>query len=111
MSNCILWGNTASSGGNDIYNDSSTPLISYCDIAGCFSSGSWDSSLGLDGGGNIDVDPLFVDAAGGDLHLQETSACIDAGDNSVPFLPDTDFDGDLRIMNGIVDIMMMDLKD
>jgi parallel beta-helix repeat protein len=30
--------------------------------------------------GNIDIDPLFVDAAEGDLHLQPTSPCIDAGD-------------------------------
>ncbi len=29
--------------------------------------------------GNIDVDPLFVDAANGDLNLQVSSPCIDAG--------------------------------
>ncbi|MCB9834064.1 MAG: hypothetical protein H6807_16505 [Planctomycetes bacterium] len=30
--------------------------------------------------GNIDVDPLFVDAVNGDLNLQPSSPCMDAGD-------------------------------
>ncbi len=29
--------------------------------------------------GNVDSDPLFIDAEGGDLHLTENSPCIDAG--------------------------------
>ena len=63
VSNCILWGNSASNS-HEIYNDvsyPSTPVISYCDIAGCLPGGSWDSSLGTDGGGNIDTDPYFAD--------------------------------------------------
>ena len=68
VSNCVLWGNTASSEGNEIYNQGTniTPIISYCDIAGCLGGGAWDTSLGTDGGGNIDADPLFVDADGAD---------------------------------------------
>jgi len=105
VTNCILWGNAAASGGNRIYNEAgSVPVISYCDIVNCFYSGSWATSLGVDGGGNIDGDPLFVDAAGGDFHLQETSPCINAGDNIAPSLPVTDFEGDPRIIYGIVDI-------
>ena len=35
---------------------------------------------GWTGTGNIDADPLFLDVANGDLHLQAGSPCIDTGD-------------------------------
>jgi hypothetical protein len=38
--------------------------------------------------GNLDGNPLFVDADGGDLHLQSQSPAIDAGDPTLPFDPD-----------------------
>jgi serine protease len=53
--------------------------------------------------GNLSVDPMFVDAAGGDYHLAAGSPSIDAGDNAAPELPATDIDGDRRVMNGRVD--------
>ena len=109
LTNCILWGNTAYSSGNEIYDDSSTPVISYCDIAGCLDGGSWDTSLGHDGGGNIDADPLFVDADGYDdisgteddnLRLQFGSPSIDAGDNTaVPAGVTTHLDGKPRFLD------------
>ncbi len=95
VTNCIIWGNIAPNG-DQIYNTSScTPIISYCDIAGCDGSGpGWDTSLGTDGGGNIDADPLFADPNGTDgiigtdddnLRLLPGSPCIDAADSdSVP---------------------------
>jgi predicted outer membrane repeat protein len=54
----------------------------------------WDSSLGIDGGGNIDQDPLFVDSPNDDLHLSYGSPAIDTGKISV--CPPTDLDGVLR---------------
>jgi len=97
VTNCIMWGDSAGTSGDEIYNVNSTPpAISYSDIAGCGGSGTvWNVNLGNDLGGNIDADPLFA----GDLHLKSefgrvntdpsmpiwladtvTSPCIDAGD-------------------------------
>jgi len=50
--------------------------------------------------GNISADPLFKNAANGDFHLTQGSPVIDAGDNSAPNLPATDFDGNPRITDG-----------
>ncbi len=56
-----------------------------------------DVQGGYDGDGNIDADPLFVDAAGGDLHLTSGSPCVDTGDAAS--LPDdvADLDGDADV--------------
>jgi len=51
-------------------------------------------------GGNIQEDPLFVDAKNGDFHLQSTSPCIDTGTNDAPYLPERDKDGKPRIIDG-----------
>ena len=55
------------------------------------------------GTGNITDDPLFVDAANGDFHLQTNSPCINAGNNDAA-PTDTDLDGVIRIQGGTVDI-------
>ena len=46
------------------------------------------------GTANMTVDPLFVDAANGDYHLQSNSPCIDAGISTNA--PSTDFEGNIR---------------
>jgi hypothetical protein len=98
--NCILWGNSAA----EIYKDSdSTPTISYSDIQGSGGSASWDAALGTDGGGNVDADPRFVDAVGGDLRLRYDSPAIDAG-HSPSVTTETDLAGNLRIMGDAVDM-------
>jgi hypothetical protein len=48
--------------------------------------------------GNISADPKFV--GGDNFYLQNGSPAIDAGDNSAPDLPTTDFDGRPRILWG-----------
>ncbi len=93
VTNSIIWGNTADSEPS-IYNFivREDPIFSYCDIEGCGGSGEgWVSSLGTDGGNNIDDDPLFVDPAGGDYHLQAESPCIDTGTSTNA--PSIDLDG------------------
>jgi parallel beta-helix repeat protein len=85
VTNCILWGDAP----DEIYNISSIPVVSYSDIDG-----------GHPGLGNISLDPMFVDAANGDFHLSLGSPCIDVGNNDAQALPDFDFEGDDRILDG-----------
>ncbi|NIV37023.1 MAG: hypothetical protein GWN58_48605, partial [Anaerolineae bacterium] len=59
-----------------------------------------DVEGGYEGQGNIELDPRFVEPDSGDLHLQPDSPCIDVGDNDALDLPDYDFEGDLRILDG-----------
>jgi hypothetical protein len=90
INNCIIWGNSPDE--IDIYNGN--PVITYSDIEG-----------GWEGEGNIDVDPEFVDAPGGDYHLMWDSPCVDAGDpNFVAQEGEVDIDGEPRVMGGRVDM-------
>jgi parallel beta-helix repeat protein len=50
--------------------------------------------------GNISSDPLFMNVASSDFHLKQGSPAIDAGNNSAPNLPQTDYDGNPRIVDG-----------
>jgi predicted outer membrane repeat protein len=88
LTNCILWGDSP----QEVAAEVAFPVLSYCDVQG-----------GWPGEGNIDADPLFIDADGPDhvpgteddnLRLAAGSPCIDAADNlAVP--PDwADLDGD-----------------
>jgi len=82
VTNCILWGDTP-----DEIDGSST--VSYSDIQGGFA-----------GTGNINANPLFVDAAAGDWRLSSfMSPCVDTGNNSVPSLPATDLAGNPRVVD------------
>jgi parallel beta helix pectate lyase-like protein len=75
FSNCICWGHATPFHGDDW-------IVTYCDVRG-----------GFDGAGNIGEDPLFVNASGGDFHLQANSPCIDSASVTGP---STDLDGNAR---------------
>jgi len=94
--NCIVWGNTTPE-------IRSNAIISFSILPGNYP-----------GEGNINTDPLFVDADGeddifgtedDDLRLLEGSPGIDAGNNSaVPPSVVTEINGNPRIINDIIDI-------
>src|SRR5579859_344688 len=50
--------------------------------------------------GNISADPQFVDSANGNYRLQSSSPGIDAGDNTATGLPQQDYAGNLRVLDG-----------
>ncbi len=84
VTNCIFRDDTASTSGNEFYDTSSTPTVTYSIVEG-----------GYLGTGNIDSDPLFTDAASGELTLQSTSPAIDAANGNVALT--TDLEGNSRI--------------
>ncbi len=85
--NSILWFNTADGVGSNMY----------------FSSSYNSSSPGVSGAGNISLFPAFVDSDNDDFRLQSSSPCIDSGDNGW-VVGDVDLDGEIRIVNGTVDM-------
>jgi hypothetical protein len=106
--NTILWGNKASSGPEIWIGDAGNPsilTISYSDVEGGPLNAHIETGCTLDcGEGMIVSDPLFADPDDSDFHLIFNSPCRGSGDNAAPELPDHDFEGDLRIFQGTVDI-------
>ena len=106
LTNVILWGDSAPNGA-EIYNNGLnyiTLMIAFSDLQNCGGSGSWNSACGIDNGGNLDTNPLFMNAPG-NLHLQSSSPLIDAGDTTaVPNDVTTDLDGNSRFSDTAVDM-------
>jgi PKD repeat protein len=103
--NNIIWGNSASIGGDalvdnsagatiNVYNNDFDPEEVEVDLA----------SGNINEGANINSDPQFADPATGDYHLSYGSPCIDSGDDAAPFTPSEDFDGDDRVLGLTADV-------
>ena len=105
LTNCTVAGNTGSYTGG-IYNYTYSGSGGNATLTGCILYGDAGGELfgsviavysdiqgGYVGRGNINADPLFVNA-GTDLHLQRGSPCLGAGTSAGA--PSTDFDGTLR---------------
>jgi len=103
--NTIVWGNSATVSGNDIYlraaqGDEGIVVInaSFSDIGNVVNDLTYPGIYN-DLGNNINVDPFFANPANGDYHVTASSQCIDAGTNDNAPLNDLDretrpFDGD-----------------
>lgn len=122
VTNCVIIGNTATSSGGGIYESGFTT------VTGCIVRENTPNQINLVGGsvtfsnvqgfipgtGNIDADPLFVDADGpddvpgtddDDLHLLPGSPSIETGDNTaVPAGITTDLDGNDRFFDADGDL-------
>lgn len=100
IANSIFWDNTDGGGSDEsaqihIEGEDATLTIDYSCVDG------WTGGLG--GTGNIDDDPQFNDAVGGDYRLCDDTAspCVEAGDNAgVPVGVEADLDGAPRIVDG-----------
>lgn len=71
ITNCVVWANVNGLFGGEVYNYPAEPApltVTYSDVQG-----------GYPGTGNINADPLFVNAATGDLHLKLGSPCLGKG--------------------------------
>ncbi len=124
--NCTFWGNDAPSGGivhrggpqnpnpldtarlnvvNSIlwaYGDGA-PIAAYDPVASTVISVTYsDVAGGYTGEGNMDADPMFVNAAAGDFTLAMASPCIDAARNDAATA--TDLDGAPRFQGNGVDM-------
>ena len=129
VTNCTFSGNTASGSGGAMYNQSSRPTVTNCILWSNLPEEVFAAGVGsptfsfsdvqdglpsgtIDGGGNINIDPWFVDTDGpddtfgtldDDLRLQAGSPCIDAGDNTaVPVWITTDLAGRLRFVDDLL---------
>jgi hypothetical protein len=116
LRNSILWNNQDSSGTGTIiatiYNETATITLIHSLIEASGGSASWvlDPSY-VDGGGNIDADPMFITpidpstapTTAGNLRLQTGSPAVNAGNNSFITVP-TDLDGNERIIGCSVDM-------
>jgi autotransporter-associated beta strand protein len=116
INNSIFWNNRDSNGQGSIEAsivnvDPNLIIITSSIIQGSGGTVSWTPTTLVDGGGNFDIDPLFVmdvdpttaPTVLGDARLQETSMAIDTGDNNL-VISTIDLGGRDRIVNTIVDM-------
>ena len=114
--NSILWNNQDSSGTEplfaNIYNNAAIVTVTHSLVQGTGGSSGWTSDTSfIDGGSNIDIDPMFITPVDpstaptttGNLRLQTGSSAIDAGDNTFVTGVLTDLDGEARIIDGNLD--------
>jgi hypothetical protein len=104
--NSIIYGNTANLGADlsiDVGGVESRADVYYSDVNGInHVKGTFNQ------GNNLNADPLFVNPADGDFHLQSNSPLIDAGTALVPKppgLPAFDVEGDPRSVDSDQDGM------
>jgi hypothetical protein len=123
LSNVVIWGNLANGSTTSVsaslYLDddgaghTQPPTISHSLIANSGGSGAgWATEMGIDGGDNLDADPLFVQPVNpalaptqsGNVRLRSGSPAIDVGDGESVLNFPLDLDLRPRVVNGTVDL-------
>jgi len=117
INNSIIWGNE----GSNVYNGNGiNATFAYSLIEGSGGSSNWKDSFGIDGGNNIDADPLFVDpvppsaspTTEGNYSFQCGSPATSAGSDSLyllarnitSFAGETDVAGNPRLVDNHIDM-------
>ncbi len=111
LKNVILWGNSGSPLYNgEVFNGMSSTVTLYNTLIqdgiaahGGFGLLDFNGGVDADSGGNVYVDPLFVNAGTGDVRLSAGSPAIDSGNNAA-ITTVTDLGGNPRIVGARVDI-------
>jgi predicted outer membrane repeat protein len=90
VDNSIVWGNISTNGDSQVHN------LTY--TSSCIQGGNTNN-------GNVNTDPMLMDAANGDYRLNSASPCIDKGltANNPAWLL-TDFAGNARLVETTVDM-------
>lgn len=113
--NSIIYGNSSG-----MVNNNATPTISYSIVQASGGSNAWEAATGINGGYNLDLDPLYTNAptagsapfVGGNYTLQTGSPAINVGSDSFYAsgqTPDlsaitTDLAGRARVQKGTIDL-------
>ena len=110
--NSIFWNNKDSTGvgtiSASIYNYTSSVTLTNSLVQGAFPANSWIGGNYINGGGNIDKDPLFIDpvdpedapTTAGDLRISNNSPAVDAGNNDFVTGIPLDLEGQPRVKDG-----------
>ncbi len=87
--NCVFRNDSTDGTGDEICLENSTYHLLYCNIdtMDIYGKNYLNTKIGL-----VDSDPYFWDEEELDLHLTDSSSCIDAGKDTLD-APDNDFDG------------------
>ena len=105
VENSIVWDNNST---NTSYG---TQFDNYLESTFAYSCTTPMPSGADDLGGNIEQDPLFVDAANGDFRLRGNSPCLDTGTNTYAAGIAFDLDGNPRVINDTVDMGAYELQE
>ena len=106
FTNCVLWANQAPNASSiyNNFNNDNQPTLRSCDVESGVNGPGFGGRPCVDGGGNINADPCFVDLDADDYHLRFGSPCIDVGDNAAVEGYATDLEGNPRVVREVVDM-------
>ena len=108
--NCTVVGNVATNSGGGVFDETpysvNNSIVYYNNAPtgpNSYSTTFYFSCSTPATSGVITNEPVFVNMAGGDFHLQSNSPCINSGNNAYVSTA-TDLDGNPRVQGGTVDI-------